>query len=110
MDDIERRTPGLHHFTAPAAATDQTDGHGGTSATCATTTTNEANHELETFKVSLNSASLGDPLAVTQSKKLNSIIQVDDPIDENEEILRDELLKEMNMNSEPRMKEAKIEL
>ena len=105
MDDIDRRTPGLHHFANPGAAPELNDGQGA-SVTCATTTADEANQELESFKASLNCASTGDPL----SKKLNSIIQVDDPIDEKDEIIRDELLKKMNMNSEPKLKEAKVDL
>lgn len=55
----------------------------------------EPNLELECGRASLNGPT-AEPLLLTQNKKLNSIIQVDDPIDEKEEIDRDERKKRMS--------------
>lgn len=56
----------------------------------------DENHfEIEGARASL-SAGASEPIPIQQSKKLSSIIQVDDPIDEKEEIDRDERKKKMS--------------
>lgn len=81
MDDIIG-TPVVQHVNESA------DGH---------PSSGNSNADENPLDIDGGRASLAsEPLHVSQSKKLSSIIQVDDPIDEKEEIDRDERKKKMS--------------